>query len=86
MALPLQSPDRPKPPIILTSECGAPGCRVTGDQYTMVSCRACGHWFCADHIDAASGATLVRLGAALSGLAYYRGLCASCRRAHPPVH
>jgi hypothetical protein len=86
MPSPLQSPEHPTLPLIVTPECAAPGCHVAGDQFTMVSCRACGHWFCADHVDAGAGATLVHLGPARNGLAYYRGLCASCGRGQAAVH
>jgi hypothetical protein len=74
-------------PLLITPECDAPGCSVAGDQYTMVRCRSCGAWFCPEHIDAAAGARLVRLGkSAPSGLAYYQGICLACHQAHEPVH
>jgi hypothetical protein len=74
-------------PLLITPECGVPGCSVVGDQYTMVRCRRCGAWFCQDHIDAAAGARLVRLGSsALRDLTYYEGLCVACHQAHKPVH
>lgn len=74
-------------PLLITPECHAPGCGVTGDQYTMVRCRRCGAWFCSEHIAAAEGAILVRLGSsALSDLAYYQGICVPCHQGHSPVH
>jgi hypothetical protein len=69
-------------PLLITPECEAPGCSVTGDQYTMVRCHRCGAWFCPEHIDAEEGVTLVRPpSSALSSLSYYRGICARCRQA-----
>src|SRR5262245_47967220 len=74
-------------PMVITPECGAPGCSVTGDQYTMVRCRLCDHWFCPDHIDAEEGVTLARpVRPALRGLAYYQGLCVLCQRAPATSH
>jgi hypothetical protein len=81
MPSPLQLPERPNaPPTLVTPECAAPGCRVTGDQFTMVRCRGCGKWFCPVHVDTAAPARLIRLRASLGGIAYYEGLCASCGR------
>jgi hypothetical protein len=81
----------PPMPMLITPECGAPGCSVVGDQYTMVRSRGCDHWFCPDHLAADEGATLVRLDRpALRGLAYYQGSCVPCRQARrripPPSH
>ena len=73
-------------PLLITPECSAPGCTAAGDQYTMVHRRACGAWFCPEHIDAAVGARLVRPGrSALRELAYYEGICVPCHRADEPV-
>jgi hypothetical protein len=73
--------------LLITPECEAPGCNITGDQYTMVRCQACGAWFCPEHIDAAAGARLVRLGrSALRDVAYYEGICVPCHQAHELVH
>jgi hypothetical protein len=53
----------------------------------MVRCRGCGAWFCPEHIDAAEGARLVRLGGAkLKDLAYYQGICVACHQARKLVH
>jgi len=69
-------------PILITPECGAPGCSVAGDQYTMVRCGGCHRWFCPEHIDTEEGVTLMRPARpALRGLAYYQGSCALCQQA-----
>jgi hypothetical protein len=74
-------------PTLITPECDAPGCDVAGDQYTMVRCRRCGAWFCPEHIAADQGVTLVRSARrALSGLAYYQGLCVPCQQARQRTH
>ena len=74
-------------PLLITPDCHSPDCGVTGDQYTMVQCRACGGWFGPAHIDAAAGARLVRLGRwELRDLAYYEGICVPCHQAHEPIH
>jgi hypothetical protein len=74
-------------PTLITPECDAPGCDVAGDQYTMVRCRGCGAWFCAKHIAAEEGVTLVRSARpTLSGLAYYLGLCVPCRQVRERTH
>jgi hypothetical protein len=68
---------------LITPECDAPGCNVTGDQDTMVRCRRCRGWFCPEHIDVEEGVALIRLtGSAHSSLSYYRGTCASCHQAY----
>ena len=86
MALSLSEGHCPAPTLI-TPECGAPSCDVTGDQYTMVRCRECGAWFCPEHIASEEGVTLVRpRGRALSGLAYYQGICVSCQQARQRTH
>jgi hypothetical protein len=65
---------------LITPECEAPGCGVSGDQYTMVHCHACGAWFCPDHIAAEEGVTLVcPAPRALSCLAFYEGICVPCQ-------
>lgn len=67
--------------LLLTPECEASGCTVSGDQYTMVRCHDCGGWFCPDHIDAEAGVALVHPAPrVLRGLAYYEGLCLTCRQ------
>ena len=38
-------------PLFIAPECSAPGCHHNGDQYLMVKCRGCGHWFCEEHIE-----------------------------------
>jgi hypothetical protein len=74
-------------PTLITPECDAPGCGVAGDQYTMVRCRGCGAWFCPEHIAGEEGVTLVRpRGRALSGLAYYQGICVPCLQARQRTH
>jgi len=68
-------------PILITPVCGTSGCNVAGDQYTVVRYQECGHWFCPDHSESEEGVVLVypaRL--ALSGPAYYRGLCIPCQQ------
>lgn len=69
-------------PTLITPECDAPGCGVAGDQYTMIRCRGCGAWFCPEHVAAEEGVTLVRPASrALSGLAFYQGICVPCQQA-----
>jgi hypothetical protein len=67
-------------PIFIAPECHAPGCHHDGDQYTMVKCRSCDHWFCTEHLD--SQDTIRRISiveTGLPGLSYYLGLCTTCR-------
>ena len=45
-------------PTLITPEWDAPGCLISGDQYTMVRCRACAAWFCPEHIAPAEGVTV----------------------------
>jgi hypothetical protein len=72
---------------LITPECDAPGCSISGDQYTMVHCGGCGGWFCPEHIAAQEGVTLVRPAPrALRHLAYYQGLCGPCQREQPRTH
>jgi hypothetical protein len=67
---------------LVTPECEAPDCSVSGDQYTMVRCRGCKGWFCPEHVAAQEGVTLVRPApGTLLGLAYYEGLCYACLQA-----
>ncbi len=40
-------------PVLITPECHTPGCHNDGDQFTMIKCRLCGHWFCGSHLDPA---------------------------------
>ena len=68
-------------PMLITPECEASGCYVAGDQYTMVRCRDCGGWFCTDHIAAQEGVTLIHpVSRVIRGLAYYQGICLTCRQ------
>jgi hypothetical protein len=68
-------------PIVITPECHAHGCSISGDQYTMVRCRRCDAWFCPDHIDPAEGVRLItHHSAPLVGVAFYIGMCQTCRR------
>lgn len=72
-------------PAVIAPECHADGCHHDGDQYTMVKCRACDHWFCTEHLD--SQDTIRRIAimeTGLPGLNYYLGLCATCRDQHAP--
>lgn len=68
-----------KSALLITPECGSAGCNVTGDQYTMVRCRACGHWVCTEHTAAEEHVELRKAGN-LEGasVAYYQGLCRAC--------
>ena len=81
---------QPTEPLLIAPECHASGCHHGGDQYTMVKCRACGHWFCPEHLlsdDGARSVTLVDSG--MRGLSYYQGHCAACRErllARTPVN
>jgi hypothetical protein len=71
-----------KSPLLITPECGSSGCSITGDQYTMVHCRACGHWFCADHTAPEDPVELKRAGDVQGAhVAYYQGLCHACHEA-----
>jgi hypothetical protein len=75
-----------RPPILITPECGSHGCSITGDQYTMVRCRACGHWFCAEHTALEESVDLKRSGDAQgTTVAYYLGLCQACYAARATV-
>lgn len=68
-------------PTLIAPECHAPGCHHDGDQYQMVKCRGCGHWFCPEHLaseDDRRDIALVNSG--VRGLAYYMGSCPSCRQ------
>ena len=46
-------------PLFIAPECSVSGCHHDGDQYLMIKCRACDHWFCEEHIEPAEtdGAT-----------------------------
>jgi hypothetical protein len=66
-------------PVFIAPECHVPGCRQAGDQFTMVKCRYCDHWFCAEHLnsrDTIRRSSIVETG--LRGLSYYIGVCADC--------
>ena len=66
-------------PVFIAPECHEPGCRRAGDQYTMVKCRMCDHWFCAEHLhtqDTIRRSSIMDIG--IPGFAYYLGLCAGC--------
>jgi hypothetical protein len=74
-------------PTVITPECHARGCSVSGDQYTMVRCRRCDAWFCPDHIDPAEGVRLVtHHRAPLVGLTVYIGICRTCRTCQHQRH
>lgn len=74
-------------PIVIAPECYAPGCHHDGDQYTMVKCRTCGHWFCAEHLETdGDGRSVTLVDTGLTGLAYYVGQCAECREKPPVRH
>jgi len=78
----MTTPQLPRLPaaMLFTPECETSGCHVAGDKYTMVRCRGCGGWFCADHIDARESVTLIYLAPrALKDLANYQGVCQTCR-------
>jgi hypothetical protein len=78
----LQPTVLPPAPTLITPECGARGCGTTGDQYTMIHCRRCAHWFCPDHISAEEAVALVHSHRApIHGLSYYQGLCVPCQQA-----
>ena len=71
---------RKSKPVVIAPECHEPGCHHAGDQFTMVKCRSCDHWFCAEHLgtqDTIRRSSIMETG--VKGLAYYLGLCASCR-------
>ena len=73
-------------PLLITPECGSSGCSATGDQYTMVRCRACGHWYCAEHTALEVRVELTRSGDAQgASVAYYLGLCRACYDARAKV-
>jgi hypothetical protein len=81
----------PQPPqshevTLITPECEAPGCSVSGDQYTMIRCRKCSAWFCSEHIDADAGVTLVRPAPRILTLAYYEGICSVCKQERQQTH
>ena len=68
-------------PVFIAPECHVQGCHYDGDQYTMVKCRVCDHWFCPEHLG--SNETVRRVSmvdTGLPGLSYYLGLCADCRQ------
>ncbi|MEO7001266.1 MAG: hypothetical protein ABI068_05665 [Ktedonobacterales bacterium] len=72
-------------PLLMTPECGAQGCSVEGDQYSMVRCHVCSSWFCPEHISADEPVQVVRATTRLAaGLSYYSGICASCRQQEQP--
>jgi hypothetical protein len=65
---------------LITPECETPGCRVAGDQHTMIRCRKCSAWFCSEHIAADSEVTLLRPAPWILNLAYYEGICSACQQ------
>jgi hypothetical protein len=72
---------------LITPECEAPGCSVSGDRYTMVRCRGCSAWFCSEHIAAEEGVTLIRPAPrVLQSLAYYQGICRACQVQRQQTH
>jgi hypothetical protein len=69
-------------PLLILPGCHARGCEAAGDQYSMVLCRKCHEWFCAEHIDTHVGVELRSADSPrLRGLSYYQGLCLHCRKA-----
>jgi hypothetical protein len=79
-------------PLLIAPECSAQGCHHDGDQFRMIKCRSCGHWFCEEHIVAAEGnqsqrvtrsPTVKLVDTGLHGLAYYLGCCVACREQQP---
>lgn len=82
----IQPQSQPDTPMLIAPECHAPGCHHDGDQYSMVKCSTCGHWFCPEHIEMndehGRRVTLVESG--LRGLSYYLGRCADCRERFTP--
>ena len=68
--------------VLIAPECHASGCHHDGDQYTMIKCRQCQHWYCPEHVDMSETARLITLAdPKLQNLSYYLGLCFSCRGA-----
>jgi hypothetical protein len=85
----LHHTDHPAPanPTLIAPECHAPDCHYDGDQYVMVKCRCCGHWFCPEHVDAEESVRLINTTEpAVEGLSYYLGLCLGCRGAMRQQH
>jgi hypothetical protein len=76
----LPQPQHATTPVLITPECEAPGCHVSGDQYTMVRCRGCSAWFCSEHIAAEVPVTLIRPAPRVLGLSYYQGICLACQQ------
>lgn len=71
-----------KAPLLITPECGTQGCSVTGDQYTMVRCRGCNRWYCADHTATEDLVEVKHTHDANTGdITFYQGLCRSCHDA-----
>ena len=62
-------------PVLITPECHTPGCHNDGDQFTMIKCRLCGHWFCGSHLDPAQ---TLQLSPQAPELSIYTGLCVDC--------
>jgi hypothetical protein len=68
-------------PMLIAPECHAAGCHHDGDQYLMVKCRACGHWFCPEHIASNnSQRDIILVDSGLRGLSYYLGRCVACQQ------
>ena len=70
---------RHRSPTVIAPECHVAGCHHTGDQFTMVKCRVCTQWYCAEHLgtqDTIRRSSIMDTGR--KGLSYYLGLCASC--------
>jgi hypothetical protein len=76
---------QPATPTLITPECAMPGCSEDGDQFTMVRCRACGAWYCPDHIQQDAGVRMLPLQSAQvaksGSLSHYVGLCVRCHQA-----
>jgi hypothetical protein len=76
------STQRPMNPTLISPECAMLGCTAEGDQYMMVRCRACGGWFCQDHIQVDEGVRVQTVHLSRVGnLAYYAGICVRCSHA-----
>jgi hypothetical protein len=82
----LPQPQHAPAATLITPECEAPGCRVSGDQYTMIRCRACSAWFCSEHIAAEAGVMLVRPAPRILSLSYYEGMCLACQKERQQTH
>ncbi len=77
-------------PLLIAPECSAPNCYRDGEQYMMIKCRSCGHWFCEEHLEGAEDSqsqraqvpTVKLVETGVRGLTYYLGYCSTCRDTH----